>query len=305
MVKKMAVNRKLRIKGGVGSLCFDIINYTILALIMLATIYPLYYIVVLSFNDGVDALQGGIFLLPRKFTFNNYIEAFSNEILLNSFMISIARTLIGTLTSVFFIALMAYGLSDKKLVGRRFLTKYFFFTTLFGGGAIPFLILIRDLDLLDNFLVYILPAVYGFMNMLIVRIAFESIPIGIQESAKIDGANEWQIFSRIYLPLAVPALVTVGLFTAVFHWNDWFAGAYYVNSDTLKPAATILQEMLIASMSSLSNEAINSGTGAGGGTSTQTLQMAFVVIILLPILLVYPFAQKYFVKGAIVGSIKE
>jgi putative aldouronate transport system permease protein len=170
---------------------------------------------------------------------------------------------------------------------------------------IPFLILVRDMDLLDNFLVYIIPAIYGFTNMLIIRIAFEGVPLALQESARIDGASEWKIFTRIYLPLSVPALVTVGLFTAVFHWNDWFAGAYYVQSDNLKPAATILQQMLIESMSNLSNDALNSGTVSNGTSTAQTLQMALVVIILLPILCIYPFAQKYFVKGAIVGSIKE
>lgn len=298
------IKRSKKIGEGRGSLVFDIINYTILALILVATIYPLYYIVILSFNDGADALKGGIFLFPRQLTLDNYIKALTNETLLQSFVISILRTSIGTIVSVFFIALMAYGLADKKLVGRRFFTKYFFFTTLFGGGMIPFLILLRDINLLNSFMVYILPAIYGFMNMLIVRIAFEGIPSGLQESARIDGANEWQIFRKIYLPLCVPALVTIGLFTAVFHWNDWFAGAYYIQDTGLLPAATVLQQMLMESMSNLSNEAMNSGTG-GGSTTAQTLQMAFVVIILLPILCVYPFAQKYFVKGAIVGSIKE
>ena len=161
------------------------------------------------------------------------------------------------------------------------------------------LLLIRDLNLLDNLLVYILPAIYGFTNMLIIKIAFEGVPIELRESAEMDGAGDLRIFWNVYMPLAKSSLVTVALFTAVIHWNDWYAGKYYVTTQSMKPAATILQEMITSSSTTSSYLSANTTTTA------QTLQAAFVVIIMLPIMLAYPFAQKYFVKGAIVGSIKE
>ena len=295
MVKK----KKSTIKEGKGSLIFDIINYSLLAIIFIIMVYPIYYIIILSFSDGMDAAKGGIFLWPREFTLDNYITAFSNKYLLKSYVVTILRTVIGTVVSVIFMALMAFALADKRLPGRRWITKFFYFTTLFGGGSVAMLLLIRDLNLLDNLMVYILPAVYGFTNMLIIKIAFEGVPIELRESAEMDGAGDLRIFWNVYMPLAKSSLVTVALFTAVIHWNDWYAGKYYVTTQSMKPAATILQEMITSSSTT------NSYLSANTTTTAQTLQAAFVVIIMLPIMLAYPFAQKYFVKGAIVGSIKE
>lgn len=156
------------------------------------------------------------------------------------------------------------------------------------------------MDLLDNPLVFVLPAVYSFYNMLLIRTSFESTPVALREAALMDGVSEWKIFWKIYMPLNKPVLATVALFTAVFHWNDWFAGTYYITSDWMKPAATILQEMLEEAMNNLNNS-----FGGNITTTAQTLQMAFVVVITFPIIVVYPFLQKYFTKGAIVGSIKE
>lgn len=287
------------IKEGKGSLAIDIVNYILLGFIFIAMVYPIYYIIILSFSNGMDAAKGGIFLWPRTFTLDNYITAFTNKYLFKSYVVTILRTLLGTIVSVVMMALMAYALAEKRLPGRRWISKFFYFTTLFGGGSVIMLLLIRDLDLLNNFMVYILPAIYGFTNMLILKIAFEGIPVELRESAEIDGAGELRIFWNIYFPLIKSSLVTVALFTAVIHWNDWYAGKYYVTSQSLKPAATILQEMITNSASTGGYLTANSTTTA------QTLQAAFVVIIMLPIMLIYPFAQKYFVKGAIVGSIKE
>jgi putative aldouronate transport system permease protein len=299
MVKTKSRRKDAYIKEGFWSRAFDVANVISLLIVCFIMAYPLYYIVVLSFNEGIDAYRGGLFLWPRQWTLDNYKVAFTNPQLATSFLVTIGRTLVGTIVSVFFISLMSYALSHKKLPGKRWIMKFFFFTTLFHAGAIPMLLLIRNLDLLDRFMVYVLPAVYGFVNMLIVKIAFDGIPHELRESAQIDGAGEFTIFWRIYLPLAKSAIVTIALFTAVFHWNDWYAGKYYVSNPYLKPGATILQEMITSSSGSsmyLSGETT---------TTSQTLQAAFVVIILFPILLIYPWAQKYFVKGAIVGSIKE
>ena len=282
---------------------FTAINAILLIGLAFTMVYPMYYILVLSFNDGQDALKGGIWLFPRKFTFDNYAQVFANKDLILAFVVSVVRTVVGTVVSVVLIAMMAYALARKELPGRRALNKFFFFTTIFSGGMIPTLCLLNALDLLDNPLVYILPAIYSFYNMLLVRTSFEATPQALREAALMDGVSEWKIFWKVYVPLNKPVLATVALFTAVFHWNDWFAGSYYITSDWMKPAATILQEMLEEAMGNLNNA---SATGGAAITTTaQTLQMAFVVVITFPIIVVYPFLQKYFTKGAIVGSIKE
>lgn len=285
-----------------GEKVFSAINAILLLGLAITMIYPMYYIIVLSFNDGADALKGGIWLFPRVFTLDNYKMVFANEQLVTAFGISVARTVIGTIVSVVLIAMMAYALAIKELPGRRAFNKFFFFTTIFSGGMIPTISLLNKLDLLDNPLVYILPAIYSFYNMLLIRTSFEATSRALREAALMDGVSEWKIFWKVYMPINKPVLATVALFTAVFHWNDWFAGSYYISTDWMKPAATILQEMLQEALGNLSNA---SSTGSAVTTTAQTLQMAFVVVITFPIMVVYPFLQKYFTKGAVVGSIKE
>ena len=306
MVAKWEIRRHERNRRvSMSTKVFDVINIVLLLLLCFTMVYPMWYIIVLSFNDGTDALKGGIWLFPRAFTLDNYAQVFANPQLLGAFVVSIVRTIVGTIISVFFIALMAYALARKDLPGRKILNKFFFFTTIFSGGLIPALCLLRELNLLDNPLVYILPAIYSFYHMLLIRTAFEGIPQGLREAAEMEGVSEFKIFWKIYLPNVKPVLATVALFTAVFHWNDWFAGSYYVSSDWLKPAATILQEMLREALGNISNNAANSGTGGDITVTAETLQMAFVVVITFPIMVVYPFLQKHFTKGALVGSIKE
>jgi maltose/maltodextrin transport permease len=286
-----------------GEKTFEVINIILLVGLAITMVYPMYYIVVLSFSDGVDALKGGIWLFPRVFTLDNYKQVFANKQLLTAFVVSVVRTVVGTAVSVILIAMMAYALCRKDLPGRRALNKFFFFTTIFSGGMIPTISLLNRLQLLDNPLVYVLPAIYSFYNMLLIRTSFEATPVALREAALMDGVSEWKIFWKVYMPLNKPVLATVALFTAVFHWNDWFAGSYYISTDWMKPAATILQEMLSEALGNLSNA---SATGGAAITTTaQTLQMAFVVVITFPIMVVYPFLQKYFTKGAVVGSIKE
>jgi putative aldouronate transport system permease protein len=295
-----------------GQKAFQILNVGLMVILCAVTLYPFLYILALSFNDGLDALKGGLLLFPRQLTLVNYKAAFQEPNILNAFGISILRTLLGTVLSLLFISMQAYALSDKQLPGRRWMIKYFFFTTLFGGGLIPFFILLRDLNLVNNFCVYVLPAIYGFYSLVIMRASFEGMPESIVESAKMDGAGDVRVFWQFVLPLNKPILATVALFTGVFHWNDWYAGTFYIRSASLKPAATLLRDILAeatfesGSMSSMYNT-MQSGFAAQAQvhTTPQALQMAFVIIITVPVLLIYPFLQKYFVKGALVGSIKE
>lgn len=284
---------------------FDVLNVILLGFLLIVTVYPFVYILALSFNDGLDTLKGGIWLVPRDWTLVNYQEAFKDDYILNSFFISVARTVLGTVLSVVLTSFLAFGILDKRMKGRRIIIKYIFFSTLFSGGVIPFFVLMRDLKLLDNFLIYIIPTLYNFYNMIVVRAGFESVPYSLEESFRMDGAGDLTILFRLYIPLAMPSIATVALFFGVFHWNDWFAGSFYVSDKALKPAATLLQE-IIANAASDNPDIMNTALGQAAQQSTpQSLQMAFVVILVFPIVCLYPFLQKYFIKGAMVGSIKE
>ncbi|MGG3505354.1 carbohydrate ABC transporter permease [Paenibacillus sp. FSL W8-0187] len=289
------------------------LNYSVLLLFCATALYPFIYFLALSFNDGYDAMKGGIYFFPRVFTLENYAKAFSNSIILNSFYISITRTIVVTVGSVFLTALLAYALSRKGLPGRKYIVFFFFFTTLFSGGLIPTFILFRQLHILDTFWVLVLPSLYNFFNAIIMKTFFDGIPEALSESARIDGASELAVFARIILPLSMPVLATIALFVGVGVWNDWFTGQFFIQNEKLQPAATFLNKMISeASFQSMTSG--NSGSAIQNMTQTQmelrgvtpeALRMTFVIIITTPIICVYPFLQKYFVKGVLVGSLKE
>jgi putative aldouronate transport system permease protein len=291
---------------------FDITNFFLLVLLGISTLFPFIYILALSLNDGFDAMKGGIYLWPRVFTLDNYLKAFQNPFITSAFTVTLFRTLVGTAVSVMFTAMLAYALMKKELPGRTAIVFYLFFSTLFSGGLIPYYILLRQLHLFNSIWVFIIPAIYNFFNMVIIRTYFEGIPASLAESAKIDGCSDLGIFFRIYLPLAGPILATITLFIGVYHWNDWISGTFFMNEKKLMPAATLLQNILSEAafednaMSTGSSGGMNSilTSGAKAKTTPEALGMAFVMIITLPIVCIYPFLQKYFVKGVMLGSIK-
>lgn len=290
------------------------VNYTLLVMLAAATLYPFWYCLVLSFNNGMDTLRGGIYFLPRMFTLENYTKALGHPLIVSAFMISISRTVLSVILACFFTAIMAYALTKRDMPGRSALIFYFYFTTLFSGGLIPTYIMYRQLGLLNNYWIYIIPGVYSFFNAIILRTFFYSIPESLHESARIDGCSELGIFFRIMLPLSIPAMATIALFVGVGNWNDWFTGAYFVSRRRdLYPAATLLNDLLSQaifenSMSSTGEKGqINEVLMSDRLTTTtpESLKMAFLIILTLPIICVYPFLQKYFVKGVMLGSIKE
>ncbi len=291
-----------------------VLIYTFLVLLGLLTLYPFWYAVVAAFNEGKDSLAGGVYFWPRSFTWENFARAFQNPLLFVSLRISVFRTALSIGLSVFFTSLMAYAFTKKDLPGRSFLLFFFYFTTLFGGGLIPTFILYRQTGLLNNFWVYIIPGIYSFYNMIILRTAFYSVPASLSESARIDGCSEIRIFFRIIIPLSLPTFATIALFVGIGNWNDWFTGAYFVSSKrTLWPAATLLNSLVSAatfeSSSGSAGEQANINNALlqlqSQSATPESLKMAFMVILTLPILLIYPFVQKYFVKGVMIGSIKE
>jgi len=289
-----------------GSRAFDIFNIAFLGLFAIVTIYPFWYILIASFNSGPDFLRGGVYIFPRVFTLANYRKAFEADTLIyDSLKISLARTLLGTFISVSCTAMFAYALHVRSLPGRTGFVLYFFFTTLVGGGMIPYFLLLRFLGLTKSFFIYIWPSVYSFFNMILVRTYFDGIDSGLRESAIIDGAGELRVLFRIYLPLSTPVLATIALFVGVGHWNDWFTAAYYLTNTKLWPAATILQRILTeATASSTIEVGKETMTRLQTETTPQSLQMAFVMLLTMPIVVVYPFLQKYYVKGVMIGAIK-
>ena len=266
------------------------------------TLYPIWYVLVNSFNDGKDAMSGGnIYWIPRMFSIENYTAVFDNAGIMTAMGITIAKTVIGVVIHVFFTAMVAYAFSRKELIGRNFYMMIGTITMFFGGGLIPTYMWYKDLGLLDQFGVYIWPAMFSFFDLIIFLAFFREIPDGLEEAAKIDGANDFKIFYSIVLPVSMPVVATIALFHGVWQWNDYFTGVIFTNSESLQPIQTFLYKVIAQSSS-------NQIVGAMGGGITrrvtgQSIKMATMVITTLPIVLAYPFLQRYFVKGLMIGSL--
>ncbi|RSK25611.1 carbohydrate ABC transporter permease [Bacillus sp. HMF5848] len=298
MPKLFKLNRRTK-----GEYIFDNINMLIMLFICFITLYPIWYVIVNSLNDGMDAMRQSIYWWPREFTFDNYKAVFANQGIVTAFGVTIAKTVIGTLTHVFFTAMVAYALSRKDLYGRKLYMVIGVITMFFSGGLIPLFLLIRDIGLFDNFLVYIIPALFNFFHLIIFVSFFRELPASLEEAAKIDGASDLMIFIRIVIPLSMPVIATIALFQGVYQWNDYFAGVIFVNNPDLQPIQTYLYKVVAESSS---NQMM---TNAPGGITTRTvtsqsIKLATMVVTTLPIVLVYPFLQKYFVKGMLIGSVK-
>ncbi|WP_418558127.1 carbohydrate ABC transporter permease [Hominenteromicrobium sp.] len=284
---------------------FQVFNYIFLSLFGFVTLYPFWYVLIASLNTGRDFARGGVYIIPREFTLQNYAMAFKDPRIYASLGITVSRTLLGVVIGLVFTALLSYALCIKTLPGRTFFTFFFYFTTIFSGGMIPYYMLFRDLRLTKSFWLYIFPAVFSFFNFVLLRTNFSTIPDEIRESAQLDGAGDIRILFQFYVPLSLPILATLALFIGVGHWNDWFTGAYYQSNLDLIPAATLLQKLLKeATASSTIKVGQETQLGSLQQYTSQSLQMAFVMILTMPIVVVYPFLQKYYVKGVMVGSVK-
>lgn len=283
---------------------FDVINALIMALICFVCLYPIWYVIVNSFNDAKDALLGGIYWWPRKFSLRNYAKVLGDPSVLQAFKITVLKTVIGTTVNVLFTAMVAYPLSKSHLVGRKFYMAVGTITMFFSGGLIPGFLLFKNMGLLNNFWVYILPAAFNFFNLIIFCNFFNEIPSALEESAKIDGANDLTIFARIILPLSKPVLATIALFAGVGQWNDYFSGLMFMTNRTdLEPIQTYLYRLVAQAQSSQMAAAASNITAAD--TTSTSIKLAAMVITTLPICCVYPFLQKYFVAGVMVGAVKE
>lgn len=291
-------------KRTTGEWILDIAKWVFLAIVTIITVYPFWNIFVVSINDAQDAVRGGIYFWPRVFSLFSYKEILSRPTFLHSIFITLARTIIGTPIAVLITAMTAYALSRKELIGHKFWSLLFVFTMYFGGGQVPYYMVLKNLGLLNNFLVFILPLVMNVYNMILIRSYIESMPEAVFEAVKIDGGNDLVVFFQIVLPLAKPILMTVALFVAITHWNSWFDAYLYTSSQDLKPMQSILVEILNQYQTGASTAQQMSAAKTGATVTPDSIRMAATMVATLPIILVYPFIQKYFVKGIMLGAVK-
>jgi len=279
---------------------FDIFNVLFMVFVVLITLYPFYYVIIASFNNPLDLLRGPVFLWPREFSLDNYIYVLQDERIYRAAMITVSRTILGSISAVLFTAAFAYGISKKKLLGNRIFIGMALVTMYFSGGLIPtYLLITHGLNLQRNFLVYIIPNLFNAFNAFIMLSFFRGFSSEIEESAKIDGANDIVIFVRLILPLSMPILATISLFNGVFHWNSWFDALLYGGREL-----ETLQQYLVRSIQSTNVGGRASAFVSSLGVNTTSVRLTTMVITAFPIVIAYPFLQKYFVKGIMIGSLK-
>ncbi|WP_226667769.1 carbohydrate ABC transporter permease [Metabacillus litoralis] len=288
---------------------FDGFIYIYLILISIVTLYPFLNVLAISFNESIDTVRGGIHIWPRSFTLDNYVEIFKYDNLITGFINSTTRTIIGTVLGVISSAMVAYTLSRADFQGRKLFSTIIVLTMYFSGGLIPGYMLIRDLGLINSYMVYILPGLVNAFNIIIVRSFIDGIPYALQESAKIDGANDFMIFWKIIMPLCKPVLATIALFVAVMHWNSWF-DTYLYNSMNENLTTLQYELMKILQNTSVGSTDPNAMKGMTADqlktfVSPESIKMAISVVTIVPILIVYPFVQKYFVQGMTLGAVKS
>jgi putative aldouronate transport system permease protein len=292
------------IKTSVGEKVFTVFNHVFFVLLGLTTIFPFLNLIAKSFSSEAAVISGSVSLWPVDFQTGTYKYVVQNSMFLNAFKVSLTITICGTLLSLFMTTLAAYPLSKPRLRGRKWFILMYIFTMLFSGGLIPTYLLMQHLHLIDKLPVLFLPAMVNVYNMLIIKNFFESLPDSLEESAKLDGASNMTILWRIMLPLSLPVLATIALFFAVQFWNDYFASLIYINSAHLKPLQLYLKELFVSSSDTFLRAGTEINVDAAMNVSPQAIQAASIILATLPILLVYPFLQKYFVKGVLVGSVK-
>lgn len=286
---------------------FPVVNTLILCLLMFITLYPVINTVAISFNDGTDALRGGITLWPRVFSTRAYHDLFVDPAIYQAFFISVSRTVITTILNLVLTSMLAFALSRKEYVLRHFITTVMVLTMYVNAGLIPnYLLISKTLGLSKSFWVYIIPTMFSCFNMIVIRTYISGLPEALAESARIDGAGDLRIFWQIIFPLCTPVLATVALFVAVGSWNQWFDTQLYNGSKKNLYTLQYLLKMKLATTSQSMNAAQTSADALKNSSQTTpiTIRCAITVVSALPILVVYPFLQRYFVTGMVLGGVK-
>ena len=287
-----------------GVKIFAVVNYLVMTLLALICLLPLLHVLAVSLSDSASASANLVQFWPKGFNTASYEMVFSNQTFLNSFVISVVRTLLGTAINLAMVILAAYPLSkeDSELKGRNVLIWFFTLPMLISGGLIPTFLLIKQLNLIDNLWALILPGCVPTFYVIMMMNFFRGISKSLSESASIDGASEFVIMTRIMLPLAMASIATITLFSMVNHWNEWFGGMIYMNSSEKWPLQTLLRQMLKSVDATMFSSADLMKIKQLSSRSFQSAQIIFATV---PILLVYPFMQRYFISGLTIGSVKE
>ena len=281
-----------------GERAFEIVNLIIMIFVLVATLYPFWYVIVSSVSTMGHLIKNGFVLWPDGLYLDAYRQIFSNALVPTAYKNTLIVTIGGTALSMLLTIMGAYVLSLKKLPGRTAITLFFVFTMLFGGGLVPTYLVVSGIGLIDTRWALILPGCVSTYNMVLMRNFFQSVPDALYEAAEIDGENMVGYLFRILLPLSVASIATITLFYAVGYWNAYFGSLIYIRDRNLWPMQTVLRQVL---MSSMDTELYNDATRS---VATETMKNAMIVVSVVPILVVYPFIQKYFVKGVMVGSLK-
>lgn len=286
-------------------LAFVILNGLFMTLFVIITLYPVINTIAISFNDGIDAVKGGIHLWPRIFTTKNYATVLGKQNIKTAAVITVARTVIGSVLALVTNALLAYVVSRKNFMFKAQVSLFWVITMYVNGGLVPVLLLYKNLHLTNSFWVYVIPGMISAFNMLVMRTYMQGIPDSLEESAQLDGAGHFTIFSRIISPLCLPVYATITLFVAVYQWNSWFDAMLY---NRMKEQYTTLQYELMKLLSSVMQQggnAANVNKAGGSRVTPVTVRSAATVITMLPIICLYPFLQRYFVTGLTIGGVKE
>ena len=306
MINVDMVNDNKGKRSSVSDTIFVVCNTIFMIAFVVITLYPVLNTLAISFNDGTDAVRGGIYLLPRKFSTKSYSIVLNKPTIVQAAKITVARTVLGTLFALVTNALLAFIISRKKFIFKSGLSLFWVITMYVNGGLIPTLLLFKSLHLTNSFWVYVIPGMISAFNMLVIRTYMQGIPDSLEESAQLDGAGYFTIFAKIISPLCLPVYATVALFVAVYQWNSWFDAMLY---NRMKDEYTTLQYELMKLLGSVSQQ----GGSANPGNTTEaastitpvTVRSAATIVTMLPIICLYPFLQRYFVTGLTIGGVKE
>lgn len=293
-----------RKKRSRADIIFIIVNTLILTTFCAITLYPILNTLAISLNDGMDAIRGGIYLVPRKFTLQNFYSVVTKDNMVTAIRVSVLRTVVATFIHVFVTALLAYVLSRKEFLFRKQVSLFYVLTMYVSGGLVPIFLLYRGLGLTNNFWVYIIPGMISAFNMIVIRTFMNGLPDSFVESAQVDGAGHLRIFFRIVLPLCKPVIATVVLFIAVYQWNSWFDAMLYNQN---RPDLTTMQYELMKLLTSVSQQQGSASMmkNANNQITPITIRAAAAIFTAAPIVCLYPSLQKYFINGMMVGGVKE
>lgn len=295
-------------KKSLGSKIFDTANIIFMILLCVAMLYPYLNQLAISLNDGADTMLGGLTIYPRRFTWANYRTIFTNKSVLTSSLVTVITVVLSTIMTLIVCIGAAYAIKKKDLPFRNAMIWFLLIPNYISAGVIPTFILYRYLHLMNNILVYVLPSAFTFYNVIIIRTFLSSIPPALEESAYLDGANEILILWKIILPLCKPVLATVALWTMVASWNDWTTTLYYVNEPSRYKLQYVIMQIIKQSeiVQKMANEAaMTGGTSTKAKPTSESVKAAAIIFSTLPIVMTYPFLQKYFVKGVTIGAVKD